>query len=88
MLATQAGIMTTMLPSMLLSGFMYPIENMPRALQVIAAAIPARYFIEGLRGVLLQGNTLAELWPQTLCLAAFAVLMLCAAAARFVRRVA
>ena len=88
MLATQAGIMTTMLPSMLLSGFMYPIENMPRPLQLIAAAIPARYYIDGLRGVLLKGNTLAELWPQTLCLALFATLMLCAAAAKFVRRLA
>lgn len=88
MLATQAGIMTTMLPSMLLSGFMYPIENMPRALQLIAAAIPARYFIDGLRGVLLRGNGFAELWPETLCLAAFAAFMLCAAAAKFVRRLA
>ena len=88
MLATQAGIMTTMLPSMLLSGFMYPIENMPRPLQLIAAAIPARYYIDGLRGVLLKGNTLAELWPQTLCLALFATFMLCAAAAKFVRRLA
>jgi ABC-2 type transport system permease protein len=88
MLATQAGIMTTMLPSMLLSGFMYPIENMPRALQLIAAAIPARYFIDGLRGVLLKGNGLGELWPQLGCLALFASLMLCAAAAKFVRRLA
>jgi ABC-2 type transport system permease protein len=88
MLATQAGIMTTMLPSMLLSGFMYPIENMPRLLQLIAAVIPARYFIDGLRGVLLKGNGLAELWPETLCLLGFAVLMLSAAWAKFVRRLA
>jgi len=88
MLATQAGIMTTMLPSMLLSGFMYPIENMPRALQLISAAIPARYFIDALRGILLKGNGLAELWPQALCLLGFALLMLVASAAAFVRRLA
>jgi ABC-2 type transport system permease protein len=88
MLATQAGIMTTMLPSMLLSGFMYPIENMPRVLQLIAAAVPARYFIDALRGILLKGNGLSQLWSETLCLALFAVLMLCAAAAKFVRRLA
>jgi ABC-2 type transport system permease protein len=88
MLATQAGIMTTMLPSMLLSGFMYPIENMPWPLRLLAALIPARYFIEGLRGILLVGNGLVELWPQALCLTLFAVLMLLASAAAFRRRLA
>ncbi len=88
MLATQASIMSTMLPSMLLSGFMYPIENMPRALQLIAALIPARYFIDGLRGVLLKGNGIAELWPEALCLFAFALAMLLASARVFVRRLA
>jgi ABC-2 type transport system permease protein len=47
-------------------------------LQLIAAAIPARYYIDGLRGVLLKGNGLAELWPEALCLLGFAVLMLSA----------
>ena len=88
MLATQASIMTTMLPSMLLSGFMYPIENMPKLLQLIAAAIPARYFIEALRGILLKGNTLGDLWPQLLCLLVFALLMLTAATLKFKRRLA
>jgi len=88
MLATQAGIMTTMLPSMLLSGFMYPIENMPRTLQLLSALIPARYFIEGLRGIMLKGNGWSELWPQALCLLGFAGLMLGASAAAFVRRLA
>jgi ABC-2 type transport system permease protein len=88
MLATQAGIMTTMLPSMLLSGFMYPIENMPWPLRLLAALIPARYFIEGLRGILLKGNGLVELWSQALCLALFAGLMLLASAAAFRRRLA
>lgn len=88
MLSTQASIMTTMLPSMLLSGFMYPIENMPRLLQVISAVIPARYFIGALRGILLKGNGIAELWPEALCLAGFALLMLAASGAAFVRRLA
>lgn len=88
MLATQAGIMTTMLPSMLLSGFMYPIENMPAPLRALAAAIPARYFIEGLRGIMLKGNGIAELWPQASCLLAFAGLMLAACARSFTRRLA
>ncbi|MEY2937288.1 MAG: hypothetical protein RL033_8037 [Pseudomonadota bacterium] len=88
MLSTQASIMTTMLPSMLLSGFMYPIENMPRLLQLISAVIPARYFIGALRGILLKGNGIAELWPEALCLAGFALLMLAASGAAFVRRLA
>jgi ABC-2 type transport system permease protein len=88
MLSTQASIMTTMLPSMLLSGFLYPIDNMPRLLQLISAVIPARYFIAALRGILLKGSGIAELWPEALCLAGFALLMLVASGAAFVRRLA
>jgi ABC-2 type transport system permease protein len=80
--------MTTMLPSMLLSGFMYPIENMPWPLRLLAALVPARYFIEALRGNLLKGNSLVELWPQALCLMLFAGSMFFASAVAFRRRLA
>jgi ABC-2 type transport system permease protein len=88
MLATQMAAMSSMLPSMLLSGFVFPIENMPLPLQYVSHVIPARYFVEGLRGVLLRGNGIAELWPQAVALAVFAVLMIALSTLRFRRTVA
>ena len=58
-----------LLPNILLSGFVFPISNMPKGLQLITLIIPARYLIDALRGVLLRGNGLAELWPDALALA-------------------
>ncbi len=88
MAATQIATMTSMLPSMLLSGFMFPIDNMPAVLQGITLIIPARYYVEGLRGVLLRGNSLADQWPQVLALAAFSLVMIGLSTARFRRTVA
>ena len=88
MVATQAATMSSMLPSLLLSGFVFPIENMPRVLQWVSRAVPARYYVAGLRGVLLRGNGLAELWPEAALLALFALIMLVIATARFRRTIA
>ncbi|MET0342891.1 MAG: ABC transporter permease [Polyangiales bacterium] len=88
MVATQVATMSSMLPSMLLSGFVFPIENMPTPLQVLSRVVPARYFVAGLRGVLLRGNGLGELWPEALLLAAFATLMLGLSTLRFRRTLA
>jgi ABC-2 type transport system permease protein len=84
--ATQVATMTSVLPSMLLSGFIFPIANLPPPLKVLSTVIPARYFVSTLRGVLLRGNGLEVLWPQLLALAAFAALMLTVATRRFQRR--
>ncbi|QSQ15637.1 ABC transporter permease [Myxococcus landrumensis] len=86
MVATQVATMTSVLPSMLLSGFIFPIENLPPPLKVISTLIPARYFVATLRGVLLRGNGLEVLWPQLLALTLFAALMLVVATRRFQRR--
>lgn len=88
MVATQAGALSSMLPSMLLSGVIFPIENMPEALQWISLVIPARYYVESLRGVLLRGNGLDVLWPQAAALLAFAAAMIVLSALRFKRRLA
>jgi ABC-2 type transport system permease protein len=88
MVATQAAAMSSMLPSILLSGFVFPIENMPSILQAITVVIPARYYVEGLRGVLLRGNGFEELWLQAVALAAFATVMVVASTARFRRTIA
>ncbi len=86
--ATQAGTMSSLLPSLLLSGMMTPIENMPWALQQLSRVVPARYLVHGLRGVLLKGNGLDVLWPDLLALAVFALVMIGLATARFQRRLA
>ena len=74
-LAMQLAILTTFLPTFLLSGFVYPIYNMPRIIQIITYALPARYFIVIIKGLYLKGEGLRTLWPQVLFLILFAVVM-------------
>lgn len=88
LVATQAGALSALLPSLLLSGMVVPIENMPLALQLLSRVIPARYLVHGLRGVLLKGNGLDVLWPDLVALVVFAVAILAMATARFQRRIA
>lgn len=75
-----------LLPSILLSGFMFPIANMPKAVQLITYVIPMRYFLEIVRGIFLKGTGIAELWPQLLVLGAFGVGIIALSAARFSKR--
>jgi len=88
LVATQAGLLSSLLPSLLLSGMLFPIENMPRILQLVSRVVPARYLVHGLRGILLKGSGLGLLWPDLLALAAFAAAILGIATARFQRRIA
>jgi ABC-2 type transport system permease protein len=84
--ASQLAVLSAFLPSFLLSGFIYPIENMPQALQVITVIVPARYFVEILKGLFLQGVGLTVLWPQVLALVIYAVLIMNLARKRFTKR--
>ncbi len=86
LVSTQIGMITAFLPTILLSGFMFPIDNMPWPLQAISTLVPARYYIEVIRGVLLKGNGLAVLWPQVLAMAGFAAAMVLLSTLRFRRR--
>ncbi len=88
LVATQAGALSSLLPSLLLSGMLVPIENMPLPLQALSRVIPARYLVHALRGAMLKGNGLAALWTDALALGLFAVAVLAIATARFKRRVA
>ena len=73
----QQAMMTTtfffLMPMVLLSGFVFPIENMPAAIQPITYLIPLRYFLVILRSIFLKGVGLETLWPQILALAAWGV---------------
>jgi len=88
LVATQAGTLSSLLPSLLLSGMVVPIENMPWPLQLLSRVIPARYLVHALRGILLKGNGLSVLWPDLLAVILFAVLVLFVSTARFQRRLA
>jgi len=74
------------MPSVILSGFMFPIENMPLAIQTITYAIPLRYFVEIVRGIFLRGAGIAILWPQVLALAALGGAIFGLSALRFQKR--
>jgi ABC-2 type transport system permease protein len=85
-LATQIGALSAILPSMLLSGFMFPISNMPVVLQAVSSIIPARYMIAVLRGVLLEGRGALDLWSEILRLFLLALVMVGVATIKFQRR--
>ena len=86
--ASQIAVLSAFLPSFLLSGFIYPIENMPVALQVITFIVPARYFVEILKGLFLQGVGFSVLWPQVLALVIYAVVIFNLARRKFSMRIA
>lgn len=78
---------TTALPTQLLSGFIFPIENMPPILQAITTIVPAKYLLAILRAVLLKGAPLEAYWPSLAALVVFALGTVSAAILRLRRRV-
>ena len=74
-------------PSILLSGFMFPIDNMPGWVQAITYFIPLRYFLEIVRGIFLRGAGIGILWPQTAALAGLTIAVTAASVARFTKTV-
>jgi ABC-2 type transport system permease protein len=76
----------TLLPSILLSGFMFPFEGMPVVAQWIAQVLPLTHFNVIIRGIMLRGADLTEVWPQVAKLVGFLVVMLLIAVARFKKR--
>jgi ABC-2 type transport system permease protein len=88
----QQAMMTStfffMTPMMYLSGFIFPIENMPAAIQPVTYLIPLRYFVIILRGIFLKGVGLEVLWPHALGLLAWGVAILALAVLRSSKRLA
>jgi ABC-2 type transport system permease protein len=76
----------TMLPSILLSGFLFPFEGMPKVAQWIAQVLPLTHFNVMIRGIMLRGAELTEVWPQIAKLGVFLAVMLAIAVARFKKR--
>jgi len=74
------------LPSILLSGFMFPFAGMPRPVQWLAEVLPLTHFLRLVRGIMLRGASLWELWPDALALLVFIVAMMALAILRFRKR--
>jgi ABC-2 type transport system permease protein len=75
-----------MLPSVLLSGFMFPRESMPVIMQVIGFLVPATHFMEIIRGIVLRGATLMDLLPEVITLVVMGLVLLVLSAFRFRRK--
>ena len=87
LMASQLATLTTMIPTILLSGFIYPIFNMPKALQLVTYFIPARYYIIILRELFLKGGGIQSMWDEAIFLFLFAFIMLVLAIRRFKKKV-
>jgi len=84
--AMMLATFSAMIPMIYLSGLIFPIENMPRAIQLVTYAIPLRYYAEIIRGVFLRGSGLRVLWPEALTLLLMGLAILTLAALRFRKR--
>lgn len=73
--ASQISLIATFLPAFLLSGFMYPIDQMPLVVRGITHIVPARYYMAILRNVFLKGSSVATMWQDFLGLTLFATLL-------------
>jgi ABC-2 type transport system permease protein len=84
--AMMGAVFGAMIPMIYLSGLIFPIENMPHAIQLVTYAIPLRYYAEIIRGVFLRGSGMAVLWPEAAVLLAMGAAILGIAALRFRKR--
>jgi ABC-2 type transport system permease protein len=84
--AFQLALLVSFLPTLMLSGFIFPIASMPPALQAVTYTVPARYFLIALRGIVLKGAGFDAVWPQFGALALYAAVVLTLASARLRRQ--
>jgi ABC-2 type transport system permease protein len=83
--AFQIALLISLLPTLILSGFIFPISSMPRALQLVTNVVPARYFLVALRGIVLKGASIAHLIGPLVALTIYAAVMLSLASLRLAR---
>jgi ABC-2 type transport system permease protein len=85
MVAMMGSILLTMLPTIMLSGFIFPTASMPRLLQWLSMTVPARYYLRIIRGIMLKGNIFADLSLEIGILTAFFLFMIIVSWQRFKR---
>jgi ABC-2 type transport system permease protein len=83
--AFQLALLSSFLPTFMLSGFIFPISSMPEAVQVVTHVIPARYFLVALRAIVLKGAEASAFWQDLVALGVFATVMLTLASVRLGR---
>lgn len=83
--AFQVALLVSFLPTLMLSGFIFPIASMPAAVRAVSTIVPARYFLVVLRGIVLKGSTLDMFWREMAALAVFAMVVLGLASVRLRR---
>ncbi|MBZ5594157.1 MAG: ABC transporter permease [Acidobacteriia bacterium] len=88
LIAYQLGTLTSFLPAFLLSGFIYSIENMPVAIQVVSYIVPARYFVTILKTIFLKGAGIEVLWGQLAFLFLYAAIVFVFASRKLRQKVA
>ncbi len=81
--AMMISLVALMLPTILLSGFIFPVENMPVILQVLCHAMPPKYYITIIKSIMLQGNGIEYVWRETLILMGFTALFLALSIKKF-----
>ena len=86
LVASQVAMVVTFLPAFLLSGFMYMISNMPKAIQLISYLVPARYFVTLLKGIYLKGIGIQILYMDAVFLSVFGVMMYILANVKFKKK--
>jgi ABC-2 type transport system permease protein len=84
--AFQLALLSSFLPTLMLSGFIFPIASMPTVLQGITYIVPARYFLVALRGIVLKGVGPSVIWVDLLALSVFAAVVLTLASIRLRRQ--
>ncbi len=84
--AFQMGLLISQLPSNLLSGFIFPIESMPKFLQILTNITPAKFFIIALRNILVKGEGIEAFWPQLIYLLIFSAILLTFASVRVIKQ--
>jgi ABC-2 type transport system permease protein len=82
------SIITTFLPAMILSGFVFPIRNMPIVIQLITYLLPIRYYMVILRGIILKGIGINVLWEQVVALVIFNIIIIFLSSLKFKKRIA
>ena len=88
LLAYQLGMLTSFLPALMLSGFVYSIRNMPLVIRMVTRVVPTRYFVTILTGVFLKGVGMEVLWVETALLIVFAAIVFVLATQMLSRKVA
>jgi ABC-2 type transport system permease protein len=81
--AMLAAIFISLMPSILLSGFVFPLENMPAPIRLLSYFFPGRYFITAIRGIYLKGVGISVLWPEAALLLCFSAGIMWLSASRF-----